>query len=185
MAIKLTKQQQQTIFAVALAVIGGSYVYWNYLLKPQLTAIKDRQAKLADLTTRIETVERQARRLPALQAEREKLRLELAGLEKQLPKDRDIPNIIRILTREAIQENLVFTRLGPKTPARKDFFETIPFDLQFTGTLHALGRFLSSLGQQDRIFQAQGITLSPTGGSDTGIVSLTITLTIVTYAYAG
>jgi type IV pilus assembly protein PilO len=183
----LTKQQQQVVVAVSLFVLCGGYVYWNYMLKPTMENIRTREATLQDLDSKIETAERQARRLPALRSEKEKLELELSSLEKQLPKDKDMPNILRILTREALQEDLQFTRLAPRPTNKQQFFEIIPFEVQFTGTLHAFARFLASLGQQDRIFQAQSITLSP-GGSQAdnqGFTGLNISLTIQTYAYTG
>src|SRR5262245_9235513 len=125
---KLTKQQQQMLVLVVAFVFGGGYVYWNYMLKPTLENIKTRQVKYNDLIAKSETAERQARRLPALQQELAALQVELSSLEKQLPKDKDIPNIIRTLTREALQENLQFARFGPKPPSRQQFFEIIPFD---------------------------------------------------------
>ncbi len=184
---KLTKQQQQILVLIIAFVLGGGYTYWNYMLKPTLQKISVNQEKYKDLTAKVETAERQSRRLPALQAEVEKLRVELASLEKQLPKDKDIPNILRILTREALQESMEFNRLAPKPIIRQTYFEIIPFDLQFTGTLHSLARFLASLGQQDRIFQTQNISLVPGGSSaeSAGFTRLIITLTIQTYAYTG
>ena len=157
------------------------------MLKPTLSDINTRETKYKDLIAKIETAERQARRLPALQNELAALQVELSSLEKQLPKDKDVPNIIRTLTREALQEGLTFSRLSPKAAARQQYFDIIPFDLSFTGTLHSFARFLASLGQQDRIFQAQNITLSPSGvQSDTqGFTILNIQLTIQTYAYSG
>lgn len=182
---KLTKQQE-TMVAVAMFAIGGLYVYWNYLLKPKIAQVETQTASYTDLKAKIETAQRQSRRLPALQNELAKLQVELAAMENQLPKDKDLPNILRILTREAQQEELTFSRLAPKQPQRQQYFEIISFDAGFTGTLHALARFLASLGQQDRIFSAQNITMAPGGGaSDTGITNLNINLTIQTYAYAG
>jgi type IV pilus assembly protein PilO len=186
MAKALTKQQQQTIMLIAIFVIGGGYGYWNYLLKPTLAKIQVEKAKNADLMAKIETAEKQARRLPALQNEFAKLQLELGALEKQLPKDKDLPNILRLLTREALQEDLQFNSLTPRPAVRQNFFEIIPFDIAFTGSLQSLARFLASIGQQDRIFQALNISLSKSGGADeTGAVSLRINLTIQTYAYSG
>ncbi|MCG3203906.1 MAG: hypothetical protein KCHDKBKB_00583 [Elusimicrobia bacterium] len=185
---KLTKQQQNLIVMLVLFIGGGGYVYWNYMLKPALQNIATRKEKYAELVSKIETAERQARRLPALQNELAKLEADLINLEKQLPKDKDVPNILRILTREAIQEGLQFMRLAPKPLNKQEFFEIIPFDLQFTGTVHALARFLTSLGQQDRIFQAQNISLTPGGGTQgeqQGVVNLNMNLTIQTYSYAG
>ena len=168
-------------------LFGGGYFYWNFMLKPTMASIREREEKYQDLLTKISTAERQARRLPALQSELAKLQLDLTSLEKQLPKDKDIPNIIRILTREAIQQGLQFVRLSPKPQNKQQYFEIIPFELQFTGNMHALARFLASLGQQDRIFQAQNISLAPAGGQSEsqGVVNLNINLTIQTYSYAG
>src|SRR5262245_16831889 len=129
---KLTKQQQQVVALVVMFVVGGGYGYWNYLLKPTLEKIRTRQASYSDLMVKIENAERQARRLPARQNELAKLQVELASLEKQLPKDKDLPNILRLLTREAMQENLQFNQLTPKAAQRQQYFEIIPFDISFT-----------------------------------------------------
>jgi type IV pilus assembly protein PilO len=184
---KLTKQQQQIVAFVVMFIVGGGYFYWNYMLKPTMQNIHQREERYQELLAKIDTAERQARRLPALQNELAMLQQDLSSLEKQLPKDKDVPNILRILTREAIQEGLQFARLSPKVLSRQQYFEIIPFDLQFTGTLHSLARFLASLGQQDRIFQAQNVSLTPAGSQSDpqGLVPLTITLTILTYAYSG
>jgi type IV pilus assembly protein PilO len=185
---KLTRQQQQTIAIAAMVVIGGGYVYWNYMLKPTLEDIRTRSERHKQLLAEIETAEIQARRLPALQNELAVLQLDLSSLEKQLPKDRDVPNIIRTLTREALQENLQFSSLSPKSASKQQYFDILPFELKFIGTLHAFIRFLASLGQQDRIFQAQNISLTPNSGSpdaQQGIMPLNISFTIQTYAYSG
>lgn len=175
------------MIALAIAFIVGVYFYYVKLIKPTLAEIKTNKATYEDLSVKAENARLQAVRLPALQSELEKLRVELKEMEKQLPTDKDIPNIIRTLTREAQQENIEFVRMTPKDPTRQKFFDIIPFDIQFTGTLHNLARFLSSLGQQDRIFQAQNIKLQPIGSvaEGGGIVNLNITLIIQTYAYSG
>ncbi len=181
----MTKQQQQLIIGVLVAFLG-IFVYWKYFVIPTMADIKTKQALYQDLVGKVETAKRQAQRLPALQAELEKLRIDLLAMEKQLPTDKDIPSIIRILTKEAQVENIEFTSMAPKPLTNQSFFQIIPFDLQFTGTLHGLARFLAALGQQDRIFQAQNLKLNQTGGTaETGIINLNISLLIQTYAYSG
>jgi len=187
MAISLTKQQQQILVIAVMIIGGGGYGYWNYLLKPTLISIEQNEKKHKDLVAKIEKSRRQARRLPALQNQVEKLRTELAELEKQLPTDKNIPDIIRTLTREALIQELEFkSMIPPKSPIKKQYFEIIPFKLRLSGTLSSLARFLSSLGQQERIFKASNIKLNPLS-TDPGIrgIPLSISLTIETYAYSG
>ena len=183
---KLTKQQQVMIGAV-MASVAIFYVYFTMFLRPTLDKIKQHQAELADLQNKIDSAERQARRLPVLQSEMASLQTELAALEKQLPRDKDVPNIIRTVTREAMQQNLQFVRLAPRPPVHQQFFDILPFDVQFNGSLHGLGRFLAAIGQQERIFQAQNVLLMPGASAEgnLGAVNLGITLTLSTYAYSG
>ncbi|OVE77256.1 hypothetical protein BVX98_03200 [bacterium F11] len=186
MGKNLTKEQQ-VMLVIVVCIIGGIYFYWAKLLKPTRETINTREQKLAGLVKKIEQAEMQSRRLPALRNELEKLQTELSSLEKQLPRDKDLPNIIRTLTTEAIRENLEFSNVNPGKPAGQQYFEIIPFNISFEGSIHGLARFLASLGQQERIFKASNITLSPKGGGiaiDGGQL-LSIKLNIETYAYKG
>lgn len=174
-------------FLVAF-LIGGGWVYYSYLLKPTLQQISDRQTKLTDLIGQIETAERQARRLPQLQAEYAQLQGQLASMEKELPKEKDFPGILRIVTREATSENLGFVSLKPNDPKRdsSNYFDVLEYEVQMTGSLQSFVRFMTSLGQQERIFQFDRLSL--TTGSQTegsGLTNLTITFLLKTYAYAG
>jgi type IV pilus assembly protein PilO len=185
---KLSKQQQQMIALVLIFVFGGGYVYFNYFLNPTREKIKEREVKLTDLVGQIENAERQARRLPQLQAEYAQLQTLLSSLEKQLPTDKDLPGILRVVTREAATENLVFVSLKPNEPKRDQsgYFEVLDFEVQMTGSLQSFVRFMSSLGQQDRIFQFERLSLVGSGqGEGSGLVNLNLTFTLKTYAYVG
>lgn len=176
------------IALVLIFVIGGGYVYFNYFLNPTRQKIKEREIKLADLVQQIETAERQARRLPQLQAEYAQLQSQLSSIEKQLPTDKDMPGILRMVTREASAENLVFVSLKPNDPKRDQsgYFEVLDFDVQMTGSLQSFVRFMSSLGQQDRIFQFERLSLTgSSSGEGSGLINLNLTFTLKTYAYVG
>ncbi len=183
---KITKQQQALLLAV-VAVVFGAYGYWHYLLKPTLEQINQKESAYKDLLQKIETAEGKSRRLPALKNELEKLQVELLSMEKQLPTDKDIPGILRILTREALTENLNFVSLRPVDPKRDGFFDVLEFEISMTGSLHTFIRFMSSLGQQDRIFQFGRLSLTGGGPVPEGqsSVPLGISFVIKTYAYVG
>ncbi|MFN0116963.1 MAG: type 4a pilus biogenesis protein PilO [Elusimicrobiota bacterium] len=182
----MNKEQQKILVVLLMFLIGGGYTYWNYLLRPILASIKVDKEKLSDLNAKIENAERQTRRLAAITAERDQLQFELVELEKQLPKDKDLPNIIRTITREALAHNIQFNRFAPRGGSKQQYFEILPFDLQISGTLTSLAQFLASLGQQERIFQAQNIVLSPSSSPEgSSEIILNITLIIQTYAYSG
>jgi type IV pilus assembly protein PilO len=182
---KLTKEQQQMI-AVAICLVFGVYAYFTYLLKPTLHQISERRTKLAALTQQIEVARQKANQLPALRAEYEALQIELNAMEKQLPKEKDLPGILRIITREALTENVSFSTLRPIDP-KKDpsgLFDVIEFEVSVTGELHSFVRFMASLGQQDRIFQFDRVSLVM-GNQQDGNPTVNVNFTLKTYAYAG
>lgn len=183
---KLTKQQQQLLAMAILFIFGGGYVYLNFMLKPTLAKIRENKTRLEDLIRQIEQAEQQAKRLPQLQAEYAQLQLQLETMEKQLPTDKDIPGVLRIVTREAMQENLAFVSLKPNDPRRdpSNFFDVLEFEVQMNGPLQAFVRFMASLGQQERIFQFERLSLT-VNSTDTGLANLSINFLLKTYAYAG
>ncbi len=173
---------------VLIVVLGGGYVYMNYLLRPTMQKISERQMKLQDLIQQIENAERQARRLPQLQAEYAQLQTQLIDMEKQLPKEKDVPGILRIVTREATGESLGFVSLKPNDPKRdpSNFFDVLEFEVQMTGSLQNFTRFMAALGQQERIFQFERLILTTSSQTEgSGLVNLSINFLLKTYAYVG
>jgi Tfp pilus assembly protein PilO len=88
-----------------------------------------------------------------------------------------------------MDENLNFVSLKPNDPKRdtSNYFDVLEFEVQMSGSLQAFVRFMSSLGQQDRIFQFEKLSLtgSGTGPETTGVSILSINFILKTYAYVG
>lgn len=184
---KLSKEQQ-TIIVVLIALVGFGYVYWNYLLKPIMAQISERQAKHADLVQKIDEAKRFVDRLPVLIADKNNLEIQLKAIEKQLPRDRDVPGIITLLTKEAQAEDLLFSSMRPIDPRKDNYFEVIEFEVTMVGQFHNLMRFMSSLGQQDRIFQFDKLNITGFGGAtpgQEGLINLNFSFSVKTYAYVG
>lgn len=183
---KLSKEQQ-IIIGCLVGFVFVIYAYWNYFMKPILGDIQTKQTKLESLESQVEQAERQAKRLPLLKSELEKLETELSLLEKQLPTAKDIPGIIRIITREANAQNISFVSMRPLDARRDQYFDVLSFELSMTATLHNFAHFLASLGQQERIFQVEQVKLSGGGqpSKGGGSPSLNVNFTLKTYAYAG
>lgn len=184
---KLTKEQQQLFGGLAVLIIGGGFVFWNYLLGPSLKSINEKKNQLSDLEAKVARAEQQANRLPALQSELEKLKTELSSLESQLPRAKDMPGILRILSKNAQQENVNFSSLRPLDPKKDQYFDILEFDVQVVSPLHSFIRFVSALAQEDRIFQVEQVKFSPnssTGDLNLGSPQLNISFSLKTYAYS-
>lgn len=160
MAIVLTKQQQQQIAAIVLGTAGFIYVYWNYCLKPTNQKIITVSAQLTEVLDKVETMKRTANRLPALQREYDNLQAEVGRAEKRLPKERNLQEVLRIVADHSAKSHISVLSFAPGGEAQQNYFIEIPISLSITGQFHTLAKFLSILGQQERILSAKNLQLS-------------------------
>jgi type IV pilus assembly protein PilO len=156
----LSKQQQQQVMLVAMVVGGFGYVYWNYMLMPTNKKIAELTAKVNDVLGQVETMKRTANRLPALQREYDSLVTEVGETEKRLPKQRNLEEVLRIVTEHATKSKVTVTTFSPGSDKPQNYFVEFPISLSVQGSFHTLGKFMAVLGQQERILASRNIALS-------------------------
>jgi type IV pilus assembly protein PilO len=156
----LSKQQQQQIMLVVMVAGGFSYVYWNYLLKPANEKIVKLTAQVNDILGQVETMKRTANRLPALQREYDSLVAEVGETEKRLPREKNLEEVLRIVTEQAAKNKITVSSFSPGAEKPQNYFVEFPISLTIGGSFHTLGKFLSVLGQQERILASRNVTLS-------------------------
>lgn len=155
----LSKQQQQQVMLIVMVAAGFGYVYWNYLLKPTNAKIADLSKKVNDVLAQVETMKRTANRLPALQREYESLVSEVGETEKRLPKERNLEEVLRIVTEQAGKHKITVTTFAPGTDKAQNYYVEFPITLTVNGSFHTLGKFMAVLGQQERILASRNVTL--------------------------
>jgi type IV pilus assembly protein PilO len=156
----LSKQQQQQLAIVSMVAVGFLYVYWSYLLKPTNQKIVELDKKVADVLSQVETMKRTANRLPALQRQYDDLVAEVGKTEKRLPKEKNLEEVLRIVTEQAIKHKVSVLSFSPGGEKPQAYFIEIPVTLAVSGDFNSLGRFLASLGQQERILGSRDLRLT-------------------------
>jgi Tfp pilus assembly protein PilO len=185
MGKNLTKEQQMLIVAIVFAgiIVWG---YWTQLISPLLSDIKVKSEKLQGLQAQVEQAQRQAAQFPILSAQYEKVKAEVAQIEKQLPRDQDVPSILRLITQQALDHNIHFVSLRPLDPKSETLFNVIEFEVAVTGGLSAFARFVAAIGQQERIFQVEQVKMTLISQTEPTVEpNLNINFQLKTFAYAG
>ncbi len=182
--MKLSKQQQQQIFLGLIVAGGAIYAYVNFCIKPTEEKRAKIEAELNDVLDKVEVMRRTANRLPALQKDYESLKLEVGKAEKKLPKEKNVEEILRIVTDESIKHRISVGSFSPGTEAQKNYFVEIPFGLNIKGNLHSLGKFLTILGQQERILSARNLNISYSLDTQKGH-TIAGTFTLVGFMFKG
>jgi type IV pilus assembly protein PilO len=181
--IKLTKEQQQLIIASVLMSIAFGYSYVVYFWQPMAKKIQDLGQQIEKSDSDIAEARRQAARLPQLRAQIEQLQAQAEDAEKRLPKGKEVPELLEALTDIAKQYNIIVVSFTPGHPAGQQYFIEIPYQVSIRGGYHDVGRFLTALALQERIFHSRALVLTPSKGAPGESVSGQFTL--VTFQYKG
>lgn len=180
----MDKEQQQKVMVVVIFAVTFFYVYFKYMLGPTQVSIAQNSAELKTVTDRVESLKQVASRLPQLKRETEELDTQVAKVEKRLPRTRNLEDIIRTVTELAKKNGVNFTIFSPQGESPKQYFTEVPFLLNITSTLHSLGKFLTVMGQQERIFCARNLTLNYSPNAKKG-TTVSGSVTILAFIYNG
>jgi Tfp pilus assembly protein PilO len=167
-----------------LVVAGFGYVYWNYCLKPTNEKIRKTSAQLTEVLDKVETMKRTATRLPALERESQELQAEVGKTEKRLPRQKNVEEIIRILTEHSAKLNVAVISFSPSGETAQNYFIEVPFTLSVSGGLHSIAKFLTILGQQERILNARNLSLNYSPDPRRGR-TVTGSFTLMAYVFRG
>jgi type IV pilus assembly protein PilO len=125
-----------------------------------------------------------AQQLSKMQQEMAGLQVDVAQLEKQLPKDRELPALIRTLIHRAESYGVILGSLSPGKPVSKGLYDEIPYNVSLTASFHSLGHFLTSMGKGDRLFAARNLALSPAAAKEPS-KTVNATFQLIAFKYHG
>jgi len=146
----------QVLMFVAIAGAAGG-AFYTYVASPMRATIADRQQQLATLHADIDRGRATARRLPEFRKKAVAIDSELQELQKQLPSDQDVADLLRRVQAMATESNLTIRGFTPQAVARKEMHAEWPFGLQLEGTYHNLGAFLERVSKFPRIINVGNI----------------------------
>ncbi|MCS7227687.1 MAG: type 4a pilus biogenesis protein PilO, partial [Endomicrobia bacterium] len=161
------KKEQQSLVLVIVCFIIFVVIYFNLLFLPLNKQISVVKQKISEKSSELKKAKMLKAQLPQLKRETQMLELQIAELEKKLPTKPDIPELIKIISKDSQYYNVKILNITTKdivtTP--KDFNE-IPFSINFITNYHNLAQFLTSIAQGKRIFAARDLVLSYSPSGD-------------------
>lgn len=181
----MTKKMQQNIMLLVLVTGGLSYAYYTFLWAPMQTKYAVSVETLKATESKVAEMRRRALELPKLQAEMKQLEQQVAELERLLPKDKEIPQLLRVVTKTAQRFQIKITQINPLAVAAQPNYNELPFQMSVQGNYHAFGYFLAELGQGSRIMSARNIVYSQIPSSKDSNATIAASFTLVAYTFKG
>jgi len=167
--------------AIAILFAVGLWAYWKYLYTPLKGEITRLEQDLSQKQSQLETTRQAAMELEVLEAEFKIIELEAKEMEKKLPKSKDLPKLIRDITKTLEKHKITVQNFTPSKESPKTYFSEIPISLQVTGNYHNLANFLAEIGQFERVINTYDLNLTPKTASKESPDTIAASLRLVTY----
>jgi len=181
--IQLTAKQQQYAAVGAVLVIVGGYFYYSMFWAPITKKINEDREEKAKVEQKIEAARREQKRLEVLERELQSLEFQAKDAEKRLPPTRDMPTVFETVAKLAKRYHVDLNTFAPGGVSTKTYFIEIPYQISITGTYHDVGRFLSAISVEERIYNISNV------GYQQGVTDdknkLAVTFTLLAYQYKG
>jgi type IV pilus assembly protein PilO len=163
--------------------IAVFYAYWSLAYAPIQKSIAEDRKNAKELNQKLALAKTRAGQLGKVQAEMASLQIDVAELEKLLPKTRELPSLLRVVTHRAEANGIVLTAFRPQRPVAKGLYDEIPYEVAATSSLHGIGRFLTAMGKGDRLFAARNLALSSAASKADPSKTVNATFTLVAFKY--
>ena len=164
----MDKKQLQILIALfPILLIGEIFCFYKYFFSPIQNKEKLIRADLEQIKKEYRESVGRISRLPKLEQEISLLNQEIAQIEKKLPNKKDVPGLIRLLSKKMDLYGITWSRLAPGSQSVKDYYAEYSYTIPFTASYHQLASFLSEIGQMERIFATRFSKLSVTVNAST------------------
>jgi type IV pilus assembly protein PilO len=179
--IQLTNDQLTKIAGGLLFAVLFGYVYTVYFWLPTSKTIAENDKKNAAMESDIAKALAQRAKCPDLEATLAALKLEKEAAQQKLPRERQLPDLLKTLTTLSAKYKVNINSINPSGLTKGEYFMKAAYQIAATGDYHAIGRFLSALGLEVRIMAVENLNLTGTPDGDT---SAAASFTLIAYQYS-
>jgi len=187
MAFDLKDSKNQKVVLAALVVCLGAYFWYAKVYSPNVARLEAKVAEHERILTDLRNVELKAKSFDALKEEYESLYAQYLQISSLLPDERQLEDFLFQLHQSAITTETEITAVTPKAPVAAGFYMANGFQMEVSGSYHALGRFFASVANYPFIANVRTVQITALpmaaqveGRSDTR-ETLTATFSIETY----
>jgi Tfp pilus assembly protein PilO len=178
------KNHNLVIGGLSVVLVGVVlYTYWNLVYTHLSKAITAERTTVQELNQKLAVAKSRASQLSKVQAEMAALQIDVAELEKLLPKTRELPSLIRVFTHRAEANGLTLTSLRPSKPVSKGLYDEVPYDITVTSSIHGIGHFLTSMGKGERLFATRNLAMTGIASKADPTKTVNATFTLVAFKY--
>jgi type IV pilus assembly protein PilO len=143
----------------ALLIILPIAVFYFAVFQPKQDRIGSLEKTSAGLAEDIRKLQQKERDKPQLVAQVAKIEEEFDRAAQMLPKEQEIPSLLKDISALGQNAGLDFLSFVPKPENPKDYYNEIPVDITIRGPYHSVGYFFDQISKLDRIVSVSNIKM--------------------------
>lgn len=177
---KYSTSQKVAGALVIYALIGA--VLWFMFISPTQDKIMAAERQNNELSSKRNEFREKAENREKFEQEVELLNEQLAKAKKDLPNEREIPELLRRISSIGKKIGLEFLLFQPLPEVPREFYADVPVKLKIEGSFHEVATFFDRIGKLNRIVNVRDISMS-SPFERSGKIVLTTDGTAVTYRF--
>lgn len=170
------------VLAILFLDVLVVFALHSQVVKPRIETEKRLSGELQDLERKLESLRNISANIEKFRREYAELKLALENVIKELPETKDVPNILRRVSRLCAESKIKVIYFEPKQPREKEFYQEFPFEMKFSGPYHDIGYFFDGIRREERIIHIVNFSLEGKGPASQPL-SLEGSCTAQTYVY--
>jgi type IV pilus assembly protein PilO len=155
---KVPLQQKLAGVVLLVAAMGAGTYFLS--VADSLTTIEEHDATLEKQEVELQKLNRQAQNRTQFLREVERLKQRLREAEEQLPKQAEIPKVLKDIDYEAKQAGLRVDRFEPQGDQLQGDFAAVPLKMTVRGNYHEIAVFLDRLSKMPRIVNVTDLNMT-------------------------
>jgi len=167
-----------TVILVILPVVAFYFLYYQ----GSTVKISTLQKNKDTLIREIQNLREKERNKPILLQEVAKVEEEFRQAALMLPKEKEIPQLLKDISALGRNAGLDFLTFVPKPEIPKDYFNEIPVQINIRGPYHSVGFFFDQVSKLDRIVSVASVKMSAPK-KEQGEMLLNSNCQLVTYRF--
>ncbi|RKZ26717.1 hypothetical protein DRQ20_02300 [bacterium] len=167
------------LIGVGVIILVGYYFMDHSKKKKEIKRLEKIHSAYAES---LRVARETAARLEEVQRQYEIVKLQHQKAQEMLPKEENIPDVLRSLTRVGAASGVNFLLFKKEQKESKGKYAVIPISIQVSGSYHEIARFLAAINNLSRIVNVENLTLAPgrEGGVTASFLAKTYIATEVT-----
>lgn len=163
-------------------VVLLSAVYIGSIYLPQKDKRDNLEMEIKNTQSQLQNFKRRARDINKLKAELAEKEIKLKEILRQLPDQKEIPNLLTNISNVGKESGLEFLVFKPKPEIPKEFYAEIPIDISVSGSYHNVAMFFDKISKLPRIICITNLSMGEAKPSERQMI-LKTNCVVTTYKY--